>query len=134
MRPRLLLVCLLALLLRADSPSPGRKLTTLERLQEVHVAATHEARLRFAKERKTLPQAGVYNDYRALLHDHAEDADHTKGTRAEVLRAAKAVGVSVVMLTDHRGPKPDTWSGIRDGVLFIAGSEDDHLLRFPSPG
>ena len=22
---------------------------------------------------------------------------------------------------------------MRDGVLFIAGSEDDHLLRFPSP-
>src|SRR5205814_1480791 len=80
-----------------------------------------------------LPQAGVYTEDRAVMHVHAEDSDHTKGTRAEVLRAAKAVGVSVVMLTDHRGPKPDTWSGIREGVLFIAGSEDDHLLRFPSP-
>jgi hypothetical protein len=116
----------------ADSPSPGRKLTTLERLAEPHLAAVHEARARFAAARKRLPQAGVYNDYRAVLHVHAEDADHTKGTRAEVLRAAKDVGISIVMFTDHRGPKPDTWRGLREGVLFIAGSEDDHLLRFPS--
>jgi acetyl esterase/lipase len=118
--------------LLADAPSPGRKYTTLERLQESHLAAVHEARVRLAKERKTLPAAGTYLDYRALLHVHAEDADHTKGTRAEVLRAAKATGVSVVMFTDHRGPKPDTWSGMRDGVLFFPGSEDDHLLRFPA--
>src|SRR4029078_5293029 len=79
------------------------------------------------------PRLGVYADYRAVLHVHAEDSDHTKGTRAEVLRAAKAAGVSIVMFTDHRGPKPDTWSGMREGVLFLAGSEDDHLLRFPDP-
>src|SRR5207248_9118617 len=115
-RTRLLLLCFLAVLLRADSPSPGRKLTTLERLQEAHLAATHEARLGFANARKKLPQAGVYTDYRAVMHVHAEDADHTKGTRAEVLRAAKTIGVSVVMWTDHRGPKPDTWTGMREGV------------------
>jgi acetyl esterase/lipase len=115
----------------ADAPSPGRKLTTLQRLEESHLAAVHETRLRLARERTALPQPGIYNDYRAVLHVHAEDSDHTKGTRAEVLRAAKAVGVSVVMFTDHRGPKPDTWSGMRDGVLFFPGSEDDHLLRFP---
>ena len=56
-----------------------------------------------------------------------------KGTRAQVLTAAKADGISVVMFTDHHGPKPDTWSGMRDGILFFAGSEDDHQLRFPSP-
>src|SRR5215471_12003557 len=117
----------------ADAPSPGRKLTTLQRLEESHLAAVHETRLRLATERTALPQPGIYHDYRAVLHVHAEDADHTKGTRAEVLQAAKAVGVSVVMFTDHRGPKPDTWSGMRDGVLFFPGSEDDHLLRFPTP-
>jgi len=117
----------------ADAPSPGRKLTTLQRLEESHLAAVHETRLRLARERTSLPQPGIYNDYRAVLHVHAEDSDHTKGTRAEVLRAAKAVGVSVFMFTDHRGPKPDNWSGMRDGVLFFPGSEADHLLRFPMP-
>ena len=51
---------------------------------------------------------------------------------AEVLKAAREDQVSVVMFTDHRGPKPETWSGFRDGVLFIPGSEDDHLLRYPA--
>ena len=134
MRIRYLSVCLAAAALLADAPSPGRKYTTLQRLEEQHLAAVHEARLALARARKPAPGQGVYNDYRAVMHVHAEDADHTKGTRAEVLRGAKAAGVSVVMFTDHRGPKPDTWTGMREGVLFIAGAEDDHLLRFPGPG
>lgn len=85
------------------------------------------------KIRKVEPLPSIYNDYRAVLHVHAEDSAHTKGTRAEVLKGAKAAGVQVVLFTDHRGPKADTWSGLRDGVLFIPGSEDDHQLRFPSP-
>jgi acetyl esterase/lipase len=114
--------------------SPGRKYTTVERLDTTHLEATHQARERFAKERKKLAWQGVYYDYRAVLHVHAEDADHTKGTRVQVLAGAKAAGVQVVMFTDHRGPKPDTWHGMRDGILFIPGSEDDHLLRYPLPG
>jgi acetyl esterase/lipase len=133
MRITLLLVLCSAALVYGDSPSPGRKYTTLERLEEAHLAAVHQARLKFAQERKTLPWLGVYSDYRAVLHVHAEDAEHTKGTRSEVLKAAKTDGVRVVMFSDHRGPKPDTWSGLRDGVLFIPGSEDDHLLRYPKP-
>ena len=131
---RILILALAAGTLLADHPSPGRKYTTLERLEESHLAAVHEARVDLAKQRKSLPHLGVYNDYRAVLHVHAEDADHTKGTRAEVLRAAKAAGVSVVMFSDHRGPKPDTWSGMREGILFIPGSEDEnHVLRYPHP-
>jgi acetyl esterase/lipase len=84
------------------------------------------------KKRVSTPLTGVYQDYRAILHIHAEDADHTKGTRPEVLKAAKEAGVNVIMWTDHRGPKPDTWRGLREGVLFIAGSEDDHQLTYTS--
>ena len=83
------------------------------------------------KVRKVEPLPSIYNDYRAVLHVHAEDSGHTKGTREEVLKAAKAALVKVVLFTDHRGPKPETWSGVREGVLFIPGSEDDHQLRFP---
>jgi hypothetical protein len=125
---------LLCVSLDADSPSPGRKFTTLERLETAHLAAVHEARLKLAAMRKPVPQSGRFTDIRAVIHVHAEDAPHTKGTRAEVLTAAKATGVSIVMWTDHRGPNPGTWSGMREGVLFIPGSEDDHLLRFPKPG
>jgi len=118
----------------ADAPSPGRKYTTVQRLETAHLEAVHEARLQFARERQTVHTTGPYTDYRAVIHVHAEDAPHTKGTRPEVLAGAKEAGVQVVMSTDHRGPKPDAWTGMHDGVLFIAGSEDDHLLRFPSPG
>jgi len=107
--------------------------SSIERLDITHLEAVHAQRVEWMKKRATAPPPpGVYRDFRAILHIHAEDADHTKGTRAEVLQAAKAAEVSVVMFTDHRGPKPDTWSGLRDGVLFIPGSEDDHLLRYPA--
>lgn len=134
MRRFLALALIAAWTLIADAPSPGRKYTTIQRMETAHLDAVHQARVKFAQERKALPQLGVYTDYRAVMHVHAEDAAHTKGTRADVLAGAKAAAVQVVMFTDHRGPKPDTWSGMRDGVLFIAGSEDDHLLRFPKPG
>jgi acetyl esterase/lipase len=41
--------------------------------------------------------------------------------------------VSVVVLTDHGAPKAETWRGVHDGVLFLAGSEESEkgLLRFP---
>jgi hypothetical protein len=84
-------------------------------------------------DRMVRPLGGVYRDFRAIMHVHAEDADHTLGTREQVLNAARETGVKVVLWTDHRGPKPDTWRGIREGVLFIPGSEDDHELRFPHP-
>jgi acetyl esterase/lipase len=130
----LVLVILTVLPSMAEDGSTNQ-LTSAQRLATEHLRATHEARLKFAKERQTLPNLGVYEDFRAVLHVHAEDSDHTKGTRPEVLDAAKKTGVRVVMWTDHRGPKPETWRGLRDGVLFIAGSEDGNgVLRFPEYG
>ena len=110
-----------------------RKWTTLERIEPAHLEAVHQAREAFSKARKTIPAFSIYNDYRAVMHVHAEDAEHTQGTRQQVLDAAKQAGVRVVLSTDHRGPKNDSWSGIKDGVLYIAGSEDEgNQLRWPS--
>ena len=122
-------LCLSSML--ADVPSPGRRYTTLQRMEEKHLAAV-QARLRLAQERRTVSQPGPWRNFRAAIHVHAEDSEHAKGTRAQVLTAAKADGISVVIFTDHHGPKPDTWSGMRDGILFFAGSEDDHQLAFPA--
>lgn len=114
----------------AETNSP--RLTVEQRLAPAQLQATREARERFARERSDVPEVGALHDYRAVIHVHAEDSDHTKGTRAEVLAAAKKTGVRIVLLTDHRGPRADTWRGMRDGVLFMAGSEDDDgKLRFP---
>lgn len=104
---------------------------SLQRIELSHLKTVHEARQRFATQRKTLPSRAVFDDYRAILHVHAEDAAHTGGKREEVLRAAKQTGVSIIIFSDHDGPKPDTWRGLRDGVLFIPGAErgDQHLLE-----
>jgi len=109
------------------------RLTPAERMQPERLQAAHEARERFARQRVQLPELSALQDFRAVIHVHAEDSDHTKGTREEVLAAAKKTGVRIVLFTDHRGPKPETWRGLRDGVLFLAGSEDgDGKLRFPA--
>ncbi|MCX6620855.1 MAG: alpha/beta hydrolase fold domain-containing protein, partial [Acidobacteria bacterium] len=123
------LAALAALAQNADRP--GRLRTTVERLETVHLEAVHKARRQFAASRRVVPRHSLYLDFRAVLHVHAEDAPHTKGTRPELLAAAKETGVRVVIFTDHRGPKPETWRGMREGVLFLAGSEDDHQLRVP---
>ncbi len=114
---------------------PGRKHTTVERLAPERLAAVRAAREVFSRARKAPPPAGVYRDYPAVLHVHAEDAAHTLGTRAEVLEAAKETGIRAVLFSDHGGPKPGAWHGERDGVLFFAGAENGgaHELKFPRP-
>ncbi len=120
--------CILTLAALAASDKPSG---ALERLDTGRLESLHRARLEWEKERVVHPPLGIYHDFRAILHIHAEDAEHTLGTRDQVLEAAKQSGVDVIMWTDHRGPKPETWSGVRKGVLFIPGSEDDHQLRYP---
>ena len=127
------ITCLIAVsLFAADSPQHR---TSLERLDSNRLEAVHAARMQWEKERSVQPPLGIYHDYRAVLHVHAQDAAHTLGTREQVLEAAKQTGVKVVMWSDHRGPLGETWSGFRDGVLFIPGSEDDdNKLRYPREG
>ncbi len=129
-------------LLAAPAIFAADHLTSLQRLQPAHLEAVHQQRLRWMRDRVNVPLNGIYRDYRAVIYIHAEDAPHTLGTREQALAGAKQAGVDIVLWTDHNpipsrdrkgaDPKPDTWSGLRDGILFIPGSEDDHALRFPS--
>jgi acetyl esterase/lipase len=133
--PNLALLAVFSVLPAAAADGEFHELTPAQRLAPAQLKATHEAVERFAKERVALPELGAREDFRAVIHVHAQDADHTKGTRQQVLEAAKKVGVRVVLFTDHRGPRTNTWRGLRDGVLFLAGSEDgDGKLRFPDFG
>lgn len=120
----------------AFAATAGSESNSLKRLDPAQLRAVQEARQRFTRERQTLPEVSPMPDFRAVIHVHAEDADHTLGTRDQVLAAAKKTGVQVVLVTDHRGPKPETWRGLRDGVLFMAGAEDTGagVIRFPEFG
>ncbi|MGH9835270.1 MAG: histidinol phosphatase [Blastocatellia bacterium] len=147
---RLFVICLLALAIHSafdQKPSardfqssaqklkPGRKYATLERLKPERLRAVHADRLRYQRERKAVALQTGYQDFRAILHAHAEDSNHTGGTRPELLAAAKQTGVKILMLTDHvRPPRDfinDSWRGLRDGVLFIPGAESEGFLVYP---
>ena len=134
-RIALLLAALGCTALAQPDLKPGRKYTTLERLQPERLAAVRAARESLARQRKPIPEVGVYHTYRAAVHIHAEDAKHTLGTRPQVLEAAKATGTEVILFSDHGGPHPGAWHGLRDGVLFLKGAEhgDRHELVFPEP-
>jgi len=104
-------------------------------MQIEHLRSVHADRLKYQSERKPVSLSTGYNEYRAVLHAHAEDATHTGGTRPELLAAAKRAGVQIVMLTDHVRPERDfvndSWRGLHAGVLFIPGAEDQGFLSFP---
>lgn len=134
MTPRPALLFLVPAFVFAQEALPlERGRAAVERLAEARLAAVQAARQRLAAQRKDAPALGVYREYKAVQHIHAQDSNHTFGTREEVLRAAKATGVSVVMFTDHGSGRPDTWQGLRDGVLFFKGTEGDHKQTYPEP-
>src|SRR5262245_66266420 len=63
-------------------PKPGRKYSTIERLQPERLRAVSEDRSRYQKSRhKVSPETG-YDDFRGVLHAHAEDSTHTEIGRA----------------------------------------------------
>jgi hypothetical protein len=117
------------------TPKPGRKYTTIERLQPERLRAVSEDRLRYKRARHSVLLSTGYLDYRGVMHAHADDSTHTGGTRAELLMAAKAAGVQIVMLSDHVRPPRDFFNadtrGMFDGVLFIPGAESEGFIVFP---
>ncbi len=108
----------------------------IERMALARLQATHEDVQKLKALRKPVPPLPGLHDYRSILHAHAEDSAHTGGTRPEMLADAKRADVKVIMLTDHfRPPRDfitDSWRGIRDGVLFIPGSEVRGFLIYPT--
>src|SRR5262249_2174558 len=123
-----------SLSLAADPPS--RKYSPLERLAPDRLAATHADVERLKSQRIEIPPRPGVNDYRCILHAHAEDSDHTGGTLPEMLADAKKAGVHAILLTDHYRPPRDfidgRWRGPKDGVLFIPGSEVHGFLAYPT--
>ena len=117
-----------------ESDTLGKDRSALQRLQEIHLQQAREDVEAHQAARRELPPLPGLHDFRAILHAHAEDSDHTGGTRPEMLEDAKTAGVDLIMLTDHfRPPRDfmDSWRGERDGVLFIPGSEAHGFLLYP---
>jgi len=119
---------------QAQEP-PKRIHSNIERLQIERLKATHNDVETFKKQRRTLPALEGLSDYRCIMHAHAEDSTHTGGTLPEMLAEAKIAGVNAILLTDHFRPPRDfidgRWRGMKEGVLFIPGSEIRGFLIYP---
>ena len=120
--------------LRAQEP-PTRKHSNVARLQLARLKAVHEDVQLYAQKRKYIPIAEGLKDFRCIMHAHAEDSTHTAGTLPEMLRDAQVAGVHAILLSDHYRPPRDfidgRWRGLKDGVLFIPGSEARGFLLHP---
>jgi hypothetical protein len=114
---------------------PRRKHSNLERFSPARLAAVHADVLKARTRRRSIPPLPGLRDYRCILHAHAEDSSHTGGTLREMLADAKKAGVHAILLTDHFRPPRDfidgRWRGIKEGVLFIPGSEAHGFLVYP---
>jgi hypothetical protein len=112
-----------------------RKYTNVERLSLERLAAVHEDVKKLQSTRVELPIRPEFNDYRCIMHAHAEDSEHTGGKLPEMLADARKANVHVILLTDHFRPPTDfidgRWRGMKEGVLFIPGSETHGFLIYP---
>jgi hypothetical protein len=108
----------------------------VERLSPARLAAVHADVQKLHGRRVKIPPLPGLKDYRCILHAHAEDSSHTGGTLPEMLTDAKKAGVHAVLLTDHFRPPRDfidgRWRGLKEGVLFIPGSEAHGFLIYPT--
>ena len=80
--------CLMCLLL--PSTAWAEKQSPVERMRPARLKAAHEDVMRIQRSRQILPPVPGLNDYRVILHAHAEDSSHTGGTRPEMLRRSEA--------------------------------------------
>ena len=121
---------------RGDEPAARPKYTPADRMATARLKSVHEDAERIRKTWRKPPALPGLNDYRGVLHAHAEDSTHTGGTRLEMLAEARKAGVNAILLTDHHRPPKDfvidSWRGLREGVLFLPGSEAAGFLLFPT--
>ncbi len=130
-----LLACSLFASAAVAADPPARKHSNVERLALERLAAVHTDVEKLNKQRSEIPLHTGLNDYRCILHAHAEDSDHTAGTVKEMLADAKKAGVHAILLSDHYRPPRDFIDGrprgLKEGVLFIPGAEVHGFLAYP---
>lgn len=69
----------------------------------------------------------TFAEHKGVIHVHSFLGGHSSGRPEEIVAAARANGLSFVVMTEHPARHVDTsaatLSGVRDGVLFVPGSE-----------
>lgn len=127
MRTAVLLVFLAAGAARADA---------LAKLQPDKLEALHKEIAALQAQRQQAARPGPYADYRANLHVHSLLSHDSRGSVAEIVAAAQAVGTRVLLFNEHPAEHYDYFSdghkGMKDGVLLVPGAETKGFLVFPT--
>ncbi len=125
---------LLALGAALSLPGPAGA-DALERLQLKRVEAVRRDIQALQSDWRKLDRTGPYTEYRANMHVHSLLSHDSRGTVAELVAAAKAVGTRILMFTEHPAPHYDFFKeghqGLKDGVLLIPGAEMKGFLVYP---
>jgi hypothetical protein len=127
--PPILLVALLVSV-------PAASADGLARLAPAKLAAVQAAVAELAAERRPVEvKLEGYEDYRAILHCHSLLSHDSRSKLEEIIKAAKEVGVRVIMFTEHPAPHydyvKDGHQGMHDGVLVVPGAETNGFLAYP---
>ncbi|HYN85273.1 MAG TPA: CehA/McbA family metallohydrolase [Pyrinomonadaceae bacterium] len=82
---------------------------------------------RLNASRSEPPPDDPFADRKGVIHVHSFLGGHSEGRPEEIVAAARANGLDFVVMTEHPARHVDTsaatLSGVRDGVLFVPGSE-----------
>lgn len=77
--------------------------------------------------RAQAPADDAFDEHKGVFHVHTFLGGHSEGTFDEVVEAARANGLAFVVMTEHPSKHVDTaaatLNGVREGVLFVGGSE-----------
>ena len=116
-RRKKIALALLALLVATQAPFAYRRYR-LGRLRAA-IDAVNSARAPAEDE--------AFAEFKGVFHVHSYLGGHSQGTFDEIVGGAKANGLDFVVMTEHAERDADTaaatLSGVREGVLFVNGSE-----------
>lgn len=114
---------------------PSVAADALEKITPERLEAVRLSTISLQSQRVEIPRDGPYQEHRANLHVHSHWSHDSVGTIEEITAAAKKVGTSVLMFTEHPADHYDFFvdghQGMRDGVLLIPGAEMEGFLVYP---
>lgn len=117
------------------SPAFSQQDKLLKRLQLSYLKQLHEAVVQLQAVRQAVSLDDGLEDFRAVLHCHSYLSHDSRGTKEQIIAAAKKAGVQVIMMSDHPQQAVDVvaagLTGIQDGILFFPGTEQSNFLAYP---
>lgn len=128
-------MCLVALLLLLLCTSTVQA-DALGKLKAKKLEAVHKSIESLRADWQSIPRTGPWHEYRANLHVHSHWSHDSRGKIEDIVAAAKKVGTSVLMFTEHPAEHYDFFKdghqGMKDGVLLIPGAESQGFLCYPT--